>query len=67
MNAQKFYIPQQSQSLGEFHPVPAGALPTYENCKKVELPRFLTLRTSLIYARQRDQQHLRIVALMGAN
>ena len=33
MKVHKFYLPQQSQSLGESHPVPIQALPTYKNCK----------------------------------
>ena len=33
MKVQKVYLPQQSQSLGESHPVPAQTLPVYKNCK----------------------------------
>ena len=34
MNVQKVYLLQQSQNLGESHPVPVQALPTYENYKR---------------------------------
>ena len=30
----KVYLPQQSQSLGESHPVPAQLLPIYKFCKR---------------------------------
>ena len=45
MMVQKVYLPQHPKALGESHPVPAQALPTYENCKKAEPLRCLSLRT----------------------
>ena len=45
LKVQKVYLLQQSQSLGESHPVPAQALPAYKNCKKAEPQRCLTLTT----------------------
>ena len=33
MKVQQVYLLQQSQSLGETHPVPAQALPAYKSCK----------------------------------
>ena len=41
---QKVYLLQQSQSLGEFHPVPAQTLPAYKN-QKAEPPWCPALRT----------------------
>ena len=34
METYKHYLPQQSQNLGESHPVPAYVLPPYENLER---------------------------------
>ena len=44
----RIYLPQQSQNLGESHPVPAQALPTEKYKKKAEPPRCLALKTRVI-------------------
>ena len=35
MKIQKVFLPQQSQSRGESHPVSAQTLPTYDSCKRM--------------------------------
>ena len=45
MKVQKVYLLQQSQSLGESHPVPAQAPPSYKKLQKAVPPRCLALRT----------------------
>ena len=44
MKVQKVYLLQQSQSLGEYHPMPAQVLPAYK-IAKAEPPRCLALKT----------------------